>query len=146
MRSLEPSQIFSLPASLNFTDNLSGHIREGTLCIEAGKQAFFFIIFYLQGPQSLSSPPPAAPCRRQKTAGIATHTPRLATLWAGQGEIHCSDVPLNSRERSNKRLEESGGKCKKRKRGDICVPVRFKCVLLGLSFLDPRLPLGVVSV
>lgn len=44
----EPSRIFSLPASLNFTDNLSGRIREGTLCVEAGKQVdvFFFFFFY----------------------------------------------------------------------------------------------------
>lgn len=34
----------------------------------------------------------------------------------------------------------------KKKSGDICVPPRFKCVLLGLSFLDPTLPVGVVSV
>lgn len=32
------------------------------------------------------------------------------------------------------------------KTGDICVPVRFECVLLGLLFLDPGFPVGVVSV
>lgn len=43
------------------------------------------------------------------------------------------------------------GRCNKpwrssRKTGDICVPLRFKCVLLGLSFLDQQLPVGDVSM
>lgn len=114
----------------------------------SGQTRCFFFLFFLQGPRSLSSPPPAAQSRRRETRGIVAQTPRLTTRWRGRGGIRGSGGPLNSRGRCNKRFENRGGgvEKKKEKSGDICVPLRFKCVLLGLSFLDPRLPAGVVSV
>lgn len=68
---------------------------------------------------------------------------------------HSSGMPYNivnnTINTQNNDLHNFSGRCNgtwfsSRKTGDICVPPRFKCVLLGLSFLDPQLPVGVVSV